>query len=98
MSEALQEALSESISVEDAAARMGKAGMFVRIGLQQERLPFGVAVQVTPGRWNYHISRAAFEAYLAGEQINKQVLGQLRRIENKLEALKAFDKAGREHG
>ena len=39
-----------------AAKLLGKAEDFIRFGLQQGRLPFGMAVKTGKDRWSYHIS------------------------------------------
>lgn len=52
-----------SLSVREAAERMGKSPQFVRVGLQQKVLPFGHAVKMS-SRWTYHISRKQFEEYI----------------------------------
>ncbi len=44
------------ISTATAARVIDKAEDFIRFGLQQNRLPFGTAVQTGPKRWSYHIS------------------------------------------
>lgn len=43
------------ITVEEVAKILRKNPQFVRIGLQQNRLPFGNAVKTTSGRWSYVI-------------------------------------------
>ncbi|WFD09951.1 helix-turn-helix domain-containing protein [Tepidibacter hydrothermalis] len=43
-----------NISVAEAARRLGKSQQYIRVGLQNQRLPFGTAVYVK--RWSYHIS------------------------------------------
>ena len=45
------------------ALLLGKAEQFVRIGLQQKRLPFGTAVQTGRDRWSYHISARLLADY-----------------------------------
>lgn len=52
------------MSVEEAAKLLGKPSQFVRIGLQQERLPFGVAVKMPGGRWSYLIVDSKLKEYL----------------------------------
>lgn len=52
-----------SLSVREVAERMGKSQQFVRIGLQQQILPFGYAVKMS-SKWTYHISRKQFEKYM----------------------------------
>jgi hypothetical protein len=49
-----------------AAAYIGKTPVFIRLGLQQGRLPFGVAVQNRSGKWSYHISPGLLVAYKRG--------------------------------
>lgn len=46
-----------------AAKLMGKSQMFVRIGLRNNRFPFGLAVKGNGGRWSYQISPAGFCKY-----------------------------------
>lgn len=55
----------ESMTVKEVANRMEKSEMFVRIGLRNNQLPFGSAVKGS-STWSYHISRQAFERYMAG--------------------------------
>ena len=43
------------MTVEEASKVLGMTPQFIRIGLQQERLPFGVAVKTSENRWTYHI-------------------------------------------
>lgn len=53
----------DRISVIEVAKAMKASPQFVRIGLQQGRLPFGYAVK-TSGRWTYWISRERFEEFM----------------------------------
>jgi len=55
-----------SMSVKEAAMLLGKNEQYIRIGLQQGRLPFGTAVK-TSSCWDYHISRAKVYDYLGYE-------------------------------
>lgn len=52
-----------NVPVRVAAKMMGKSEMFVRIGLRNNRFPFGVGVKNPGGRWSYQISPAGFCAY-----------------------------------
>ena len=52
------------LSVAEAAKLMGKSAEFVMVALQEQRLPFGSAVQNKHGLWSYHISPALFNAYI----------------------------------
>jgi hypothetical protein len=58
--------MSQSISVSEAAERMGKSEQFIRIGLQQQVLPIGVAVKMS-SKWTYHISPKLLDEYVGGE-------------------------------
>lgn len=51
-----------NISVAEAARRLGKSQQFIRVGLQNQRLPFGTAVFVE--RWSYHISPKLLDEYI----------------------------------
>lgn len=44
------------ISTATAARIIEKSEDYIRFGLQQQRLPFGTAVQTGVNRWSYHIS------------------------------------------
>lgn len=54
------------MNIPEAAKRLNKSEQFIRIGLQNGRLPFGSAVKVSQRRWSYHISEEAFEKYMKG--------------------------------
>lgn len=62
-----------NVTVTEAAKTLGKSAQFVRVALQQKILPIGVAVQLTPGRWNYHISRHLLNQYIGelGDETNE---------------------------
>ena len=49
-----------------AAKYIGETPVFIRLGLQQNRLPFGSAVQNPSGKWSYHISPGLLVAYQRG--------------------------------
>ena len=55
------------ISVKEASKITGMPEQFIRIGLQQERIPFGVAVK-GQGRWSYHISAKKLEEYIGRKE------------------------------
>lgn len=46
-----------------AAKLMSKSKQFVRIGLQQQKLPFGYAVKIGGNRFTYYISPKKFTEY-----------------------------------
>jgi hypothetical protein len=47
------------LSVKEASSLMGVSEQFLRIGLQQDKFPFGYAVK-NKGRWTYYISPIKF--------------------------------------
>lgn len=49
-----------------AAEYLGETAVFIRLGLQQSRLPFGSAVQNPGGKWSYNISPGLLVAYKRG--------------------------------
>lgn len=49
-----------------AAKYIGETPAFVRLGLQQNRLPIGSAVQNPSGKWSYNISPGLLVAYKRG--------------------------------
>ncbi len=53
-------------TVEETARKMGVTPQFVRMGLRQERLPFGTAVKFEK-RWSYYINGRMLDRYLKGE-------------------------------
>lgn len=54
------------VRVSEVSKLLGKSEQFIRIGLQQGRLPFGTAVK-TSSKWNYHISEKLLQDYLGEE-------------------------------
>lgn len=55
----------QNISVKDAAEILGKSQQFVRVALQQDILPIGVAVKMSTV-WTYHISPKLLNEYIGG--------------------------------
>jgi len=60
----------DKISVDIAAKLLNKSPQFVRIGLQQQRLPIGSAVQMS-SEWTYHISYELLKKYVGEEKIKE---------------------------
>lgn len=56
-------AKEKNITVKKAAEMMGKSEQFIRIGLRNNRLPFGTAVKLST-HWTYHISPQLFYEYI----------------------------------
>lgn len=57
-----------NVPVSEAARMLGKSQQFVRVALQRGAVPFGFAVRVSAGRWNYHISPGKLEEYMQGSK------------------------------
>lgn len=51
------------VTVKQAAKLLGVSEQFIRIGLQQRSLPFGVAVKMSE-RYTYYISKKKLEEYI----------------------------------
>lgn len=58
--------MRQNISIKDAAEMLGKSQQFVRVALQQDKLPIGVAVKMS-SVWTYHISPKKLQEYVGGE-------------------------------
>jgi len=52
------------MTVTECARLLNKSPQFVRIGLQQGLLPFGVALKINGDKYTYHISEAKVYEYL----------------------------------
>lgn len=59
---------TERMPVVEAAEMLGMNPQLLRLGLQQDRFPFGVAIQTSPRRWSYYINRQKFFEYLNGNK------------------------------
>lgn len=53
----------KKISIKKASELMGTSEQFVRIGLRNNRFPFGTAVKLST-RWTYYISPKLFYQYI----------------------------------
>ena len=53
------------ISVKEAARQLGVSQQFIRVGMQQGRLPIGTAVKMS-SVWTYYISAEAVQNLLKG--------------------------------
>lgn len=58
----------ETLTIAEVASCLNKSEQFIRVGLQRERFPFGVAVPPQDGckRWNYVIFKKRFLDYVGG--------------------------------
>ena len=63
-----------NVSPNEAAEIIGSSPQFVRIGLQQGRLPFGTAVKMT-SNWVYHISLKLLKEYIGKERVEEFMKG-----------------------
>lgn len=59
--------MKQRIKVSEAAAILGTSEQFIRIGLQRNLLPIGVAIQLSGDRYTYHISPKLLEDYIGKE-------------------------------
>lgn len=56
---------SKSLTIKEVAKLLGKSEMFVRIGIQRNLLPFGIAIKLPDReRYSYHIPPHAVYEYL----------------------------------
>ena len=60
--------IEEKLTINDVAEILDKSPQYIRIGLQQQRLPFGTAVQMS-SEWSYHISKKLLEDYIGIEKV-----------------------------
>lgn len=60
--------LKGGVPVSIVAKILGKTEQYVRIGLQQQRLPIGSAVK-TSSQWTYHISYELLKNYIGIDRI-----------------------------
>lgn len=73
----------KNVPVSLAAKLMDVSPMYVRVGLRDNRLPFGTAVQISGSQWTYHISPGLFKEYLDGTSLknyfeeNKNILKEI---------------------
>lgn len=58
------------ITIKEAAKIMGKSEQFVRVGLQRNKLPFGVAYKMST-KYSYYISPKKFYEYVGYNVENK---------------------------
>lgn len=57
-----------TITIKEAAKLMHTSEQFVRIGLRNERLPFGTAVKMST-KWTYYISPKLFYEFIGFKPI-----------------------------
>ncbi len=59
----IQDLEVKQVSVKMASKLMGKSEQFIRVGLRNDRLPFGTAVKLS-SHWTYYISPKLFFDYI----------------------------------
>ena len=60
----------KNIPINVVADLLNKSPQFVRIGLQNQRLPIGSAVKMS-SQWTYHISYEMLKNYIGIDRINE---------------------------
>lgn len=63
--------MKQNLDVLTAARLLDKTAQWVRIGLQQQRLPIGTAVLMPGNRWSYHISAKRLAEYIGEEGVER---------------------------
>lgn len=66
----------KNIPIDVVADIIGKSPQYVRIGLQNQRLPFGTAVKMSK-QWTYHISYELLKNYIGIKRIEEYERGWL---------------------
>jgi hypothetical protein len=59
--------------VSEAAQQLGMSTQTLRLALQQELFPFGVAVRTSESRYTYYINPAMLQRYVEGTLYEKDV-------------------------
>ena len=62
----------QRMPVSEAAELLGMNPQLLRLGLQQDRFPFGTAIKTSRKRWSYYINRQKFFEYLNGQSENER--------------------------
>lgn len=60
--------------VSEAAVQLGMNTQTLRLALQQQLFPFGVAVKTSENRFTYYINEKQLENYLKGVSYGQQIL------------------------
>lgn len=62
-----------SLTVLETAELLGVSAQFIRLGLQQQRLPIGTAVKSSDNRWVYDIRKHLVKQYAGSESLKDMV-------------------------
>lgn len=68
----LRQNVYKTVSIKEASRIMGKSEQFIRVGLRNKRLPFGVAVKLST-QWTYYISPKLFYEYV-GDSSSEEII------------------------
>lgn len=60
------------MTVIEAARILGVSPQFIRLGLQQERLPIGTAVKTSDNRWTYDVREHLLKKYMGEDEFEKR--------------------------
>ena len=66
--ENIEKTRPSKLTIQEAAAIMGVAPMFLRLALRQQRFEFGTAIE--SGKWVYYINTERFIRYMKGHDMN----------------------------
>lgn len=56
--------------VSEAAKQLGMATQTLRLGLQQDKFPFGTAIRTSEKRFTYYVNEERLKNYMEGRDIN----------------------------
>lgn len=59
--------------VSEAAKRLGMNTQTLRLALQQQLFPFGVAVKTSEHRYTYYVNPICLEKYMRGEYVETKI-------------------------
>lgn len=58
------------VTIQEAAKLLDISEQCLRVGLQQDKFPFGHAIKSSEKRFVYYINRKRLEVYLGGKEID----------------------------
>ena len=56
--------------VSEAAKQLGMTTQTLRLGLQQDKFPFGTAIRTSEKRFTYYVNEERLKNYMEGRDIN----------------------------
>lgn len=59
--------------VSEAAKQLGMNTQTLRLGLQQNKFPFGTAILTSPKRFTYYVNEQRLKHYMEGRDINNKM-------------------------